>query len=73
MKKTTLAALLLCSAGFWSGAALAAASCGFQNVIGVALVFTTHCLVLPIIAADVLKLHVAGPFYQAPTFPSLTV
>lgn len=36
MKKTTLAALLLCSAGFWSGAALAAASCGFQNVIGVA-------------------------------------
>ncbi len=36
MKKTTLAALLLCSAGLWSGAALAAASCGFQNVIGVA-------------------------------------
>ena len=36
MKKTTLAALLLCSAGLWSEVTLAAISCGFQDVVGVA-------------------------------------
>lgn len=36
MKKTTLAALLLCSTGLWSGSTLAAISCGLESVTGVA-------------------------------------